>query len=251
MEKSFRDATEGGAVFGVDVDPVQLDLLRDPSTGRLPTDVFRRIRAGEVQRRGRPPGARNKRNTKLAQLVTQQHGDPLMFLASVYAMPLDQLVEMMQNADGSAAREERLLDLVEQAAGFMSNMNSQVRIGIVNPKTLQKLADTVERVVNAAAVLRSKPGELAAKAFAAQVVAAKEVAPYVHGKQPLTVDVTGKADMVLLIPGLNAPAGVDARQLQAAVEAHGIDAIDFDSMELIEHVPQAEAETQAQEDEDA
>ncbi|HEX5213277.1 MAG TPA: hypothetical protein VFW22_16250 [Pseudolabrys sp.] len=235
-------------MFGVDVDPVQLDLLRDPTTGRLPTDVFRRVRAGEVARRGRPPGARNKRNAKLAQLIAQQHGDPVMFLASVYAMPLDQLVEMMQNADGSAAREERLLDLVEQAAGFMTNMNSQVRIGIVNPKTLQKLADTVERVVNAAAVLRSKPGELAAKAFAAQVVAAKEVAPYMHGKQPLTVDVTGKADMVLLIPGLNAPAGVDAKVLQAAVEQHGIDAIDFENMQLIEHAPQPDAELQEDEE---
>lgn len=36
--------------------------------------------------------------------------------------------------------------------------------------------------------------------------AAKEVLPYIHGKQPLRVDVTKRADVILNIPGLTDPA---------------------------------------------
>lgn len=238
LENAFREhASEGGAVLGVDVEPMQLDLLRNPETGRLPSDVFRRARQGEVTRRGRPAGARNKRNAKLAQLIVQQHGDPVMFMASVYAMPLDQLVELLQVADGSADREDRLLALCGQVSALIVAMTPMIQLGVIEAKKLKALSDIVERIVDAAAVLRSKPGELAVKALASQIVAAREVGPYVHGKQPLSVEIKGKADMVLLIPGLNAPLGVDPAQLQAAVETHGLDAIDFDNMQLVDHAP--------------
>lgn len=93
LEKSFRAVTGESIVGGLE--PEQLDMLRDEH-GRLPRDVFRQIRQ---RGRGRPAGARNKRTDDLAKLVAQQHGDPVMFMASLYSTPLDQLVEMMIIAD--------------------------------------------------------------------------------------------------------------------------------------------------------
>lgn len=62
--------------------------------------------------------------------------------------------------------------------------------------------------------------------------AIKEALPYIHGKQPIAVDVTGKADAVLFIPGLNAPAAFDTQQLTQAVEALGVDAIEEGGIRL-------------------
>ena len=54
----------------------------------------------------------------------------------------------------------------------------------------------------------------------------KEALPYVEGKQPIAVDVSGKADAVIFIPGLNAPANFSAEQLRTATENLGIEAIE-------------------------
>ena len=54
----------------------------------------------------------------------------------------------------------------------------------------------------------------------------KEAVPYVHGKQPIAVDVSGKADAVIFIPGLNAPANFSHEQLREATEKLGADAIE-------------------------
>ena len=56
--------------------------------------------------------------------------------------------------------------------------------------------------------------------------------PYVHGKQPISVDISGKADAVIFIPGLNAPAGFSAEQLTQAVETLGIAAIEQNGIRL-------------------
>lgn len=45
-----------------------------------------------------------------------------------------------------------------------------------------------------------------ADAFRLRNEAAKEVMPYIHGKQPLRVDVNSRADVILNIPGLTDPA---------------------------------------------
>lgn len=87
---------DGGGVLGVPSDPEQLDLLRDDK-GRLPGNVFQLMRA-QGRKAGRPPGAGNKRNETLAKLVCNQSGDPVLFMASLYSMPLDQLVELLKLA---------------------------------------------------------------------------------------------------------------------------------------------------------
>lgn len=108
LEKSFRAVT--GESFTAGVDPEQLDLLRDDK-GRLPQDVFQRLRQ---RGRGRPPNARNKRNDDLARLIAHQHGDPVLFMASLYSTPLDQLVELMLVAD-PGGKVQKMGDIVAKA----------------------------------------------------------------------------------------------------------------------------------------
>lgn len=95
LEKSIRAVTGESLTAGME--PEQLDLLRD-GRGKLPADVFQRMRV-QARGRGRPVGARNKRTDDLARLIAQQHGDPVMFMASLYSTPLDQLIELMIIAD--------------------------------------------------------------------------------------------------------------------------------------------------------
>lgn len=116
-------------------DAEQLELLRD-GRGRLDGIAAKAAPRG----RGRPPGAKNKKTEAIGRYITEQFGDPLVALASIYARATDTIV----------------------------------------------------------AELGCKPIE----ALAIQAKAAAEVAPYVHGKQPVAIDMTLKADMVLAIAGL-------------------------------------------------
>jgi hypothetical protein len=108
LEKSFRAVTGESITAGVD--PEQLDMLRDDK-GRLPQDVFQQLRQ---RGRGRPPNARNKRNDDLARLIAHQHGDPVLFMASLYSTPLDQLVELMLVAD-PGGKVQKMGDIVAKA----------------------------------------------------------------------------------------------------------------------------------------
>ncbi|MFY9350651.1 MAG: hypothetical protein WBL20_09550 [Sphingobium sp.] len=111
LEKSFRAVTGESITAGVE--PEQLDLLRDKH-GRLPSNVFQQLRQ---RGRGRPTGARNKRTDDLARLVAQQHGDPVLFMASLYSTPLDQLVELMIAAD-PGGKSQKIGDITAKALGI-------------------------------------------------------------------------------------------------------------------------------------
>jgi hypothetical protein len=102
-------AAEAGTMLGVDADTEQLDLLRDED-GKLPHDIFRRMRENAERGVGRPAGSGNKRTQALAKLIVHRFGDPVEALASIYSMPLDQLCELLVIADGSRKREERLAE---------------------------------------------------------------------------------------------------------------------------------------------
>ena len=157
----------------------QLDLLRDPKSGELPGDALRRIRAS--QGRGRPEGARNKRNEKVAKWFIERFGDPLTALGEIMNSPLDVLYEQMVLAQGGEAKGKRV--------------------------TGRDALEIKLRAIN-------------------------DVLPYIHGKQPIAIDVTGKADAVIFIPGLNAPAGFTSEQLTDAVEALGVQAIEANGIRL-------------------
>lgn len=70
-------------------------------------------------------------------------------------------------------------------------------------------------------------------AMAVKMGALEDVLPYVHGKQPLQVDVKGRPDAVIFIPGLNAP-NAPGEVLQDAVEKLGVDSIRDKHIELID-----------------
>lgn len=100
LEGAFhREAAKGG-LFGADWDADAVDALRDKH-GHLPRNAFQIVRReqAEARRAGRPKGAGNKRNQQLAKLVMEKFGDPVQAMASLYAMPLDQLVDMIHIAD--------------------------------------------------------------------------------------------------------------------------------------------------------
>lgn len=62
--------------------------------------------------------------------------------------------------------------------------------------------------------------------------AVMDALPYVEGKQPLSIALTGRADQVLFIPGLNAPTGFSSEQLSIAADSFGIEAIEAAGIRL-------------------
>lgn len=211
MVKAFAEACgqEPGSLLGAEPDSEQLDLIADANDGRLPDDVFRQMRARAREQEGqrgpgRPPGSRNKAHADVAKLICGKYGDPLQFMARVYAMPLDQLTQLLLAAEGVGEREDRLLDLCDKAAeAFATAVREQW--GQERLKALGRIVDTLER---AASSLKSKPGEIALKALAHQITSANNVAPYVASKKPVEVDHTLKADGVVIMPAPNSQAPV-------------------------------------------
>lgn len=213
MRAIEAEALDAGSVLGVEADAGQLDLLRDDS-GQLPSNVFvlARQKAGEdgAAKRGRPPGSKNKRGDQLAKLVVQQHGDPVLAMASIYAMPLDQVAELAMVADGSRRREERWERSMARLEAVVAKRMRDAEQGnaILTDAQTERLTELLERAQNASMALKNKPGELGMKAFNLKLAAAAQVAPYVHGKKPIEVDVTRRADVILNIPGLTDAAGL-------------------------------------------
>jgi len=97
----FDSESAGAGIAGVATEGRQLDLLRG-GDGKLPDNVFQLVRE-EPERargRGRPKGARNKANGDLAKLLAHKgYSDPVEFMASLYTMPTDQVVELAKIAD--------------------------------------------------------------------------------------------------------------------------------------------------------
>jgi stage V sporulation protein SpoVS len=208
----------GHGLFGSETSAEQLDLLRDED-GRLPGNVFQQVRQ---RGRGRPPGSPNKVNRKIAQLVVQKHGDPVLEMASIGFMPLDQAVEAMVAATGHSAMEAKLMELVDITIRRVTEL--RMSASDAERDSLQELVDSV---LQAARRFALKPGDLAEAAWRLKLSALKEVAPYVHGKQPVAIDVTGKADVILNIPGLTDPS-----HLAELVGQGGLSAEALENLEL-------------------
>lgn len=200
LERAVREAVIGPGFFGSEATVEQLDLLRD-AEGRLPQNAFQQVRQGP----GRRPGSTNKLNKKIAQLVVQTHGDPVMELASIGFMPLDQMVEMMIVATGQSKIEEKLTDMADRLTRKIENLQ-----GKASKEELANLGELADRVFEAIRKYAMKPGDLAEKALKIKKSALTDVAPYVHGKQPIVVDVNRKPDVILNIQGLTDPAALAA-----------------------------------------
>lgn len=129
-------------------DAEQLELIRDRTPGR---DAA--VAVAEYRGRGRPPGAKNKRNVKFRDQILSLHSHPGVALARAYDRPVE--------------------------------------------------------------LLAAELGCTKLEAFQVQVRAAAELLPYIEGKQPVTIDVRQKHDMVMILAG---GPGVGAAQLEATAD---------------------------------
>lgn len=201
LEAAVRETVIGPGLFGAETTAEQLDLLRDKD-GRLPQNAYRQVRSGP----GRRPGSTNKLNRKIAQMVVQVHGDPVMELASIAFTPIDQIVEMLVIATGQSKIEEGLLDLIDRLTKKIEQLHA---LG-AKKSQLEPLQDMADKAFEAIRRYAMKPGDLAEKALKIKVGALKETAPYVHGKQPIVVDINKKPDVILNITGLTDPTALAA-----------------------------------------
>lgn len=87
----------------------QLELLRDED-GRLPKNVFALARG-----RGRPPGARNKRDQDLSAYIVGKYGDPVDALGNVMTMDWQSLRDLWVQAQRSEDKSKpvRIRDVAE------------------------------------------------------------------------------------------------------------------------------------------
>lgn len=240
LGRALHNEADQLSLLGADADPTEIDALRD-ERGRLPSDAFRRLRARNGERKpGRPLGAVNKRSERLAAEVIHRFGDPVLAGASLYAMPLDQLCELLLVADGTQERHERMEEITEQLAAQVGELSQAVLLAAQRGQAseLQKAAD---RIADAAESLEAvskssgKAGALALQAINVQLMAKRFVAEYVHAKRPTAVDVTVKRDGVLVMPGAGASAGGDAEFVKDALN-HALqrDSIDADTVARLE-----------------
>lgn len=214
------------SLLGADAGPEEIDALRGES-GRLPSDAFRRLRAQNGKRpAGRPLGAINKRSERLAAEVIHRFGDPVLGGAALYAMPLDQLCELLQIADGSMERAEQTQELTAQLAAQVAELSAAVLLA-ARTGDAAELTKAADRIADAAESLEAvskssgKAGALALQALNVQLMAQRFVAEYVHAKRPTAVDVTHKSDGLLIMPrtGGGAEAEFAKDALNAALKS--------------------------------
>lgn len=234
LEKAFHNEASQLSLLGADSDAAQLDAMRGED-GKLPADAFRRLRHAErggQRGPGRPLGALAKRSEQLAKLVMSECGDPVLGMGKLYAMPLDQLCELILIADGTAERsadlEEMTAALGEQVAALCKSLRNKpiVTEGSEFRKAADRLADAAEKLEAVAKRVQGKPGQIALAALNIQLAARKSVAEYVHSKLPTKVDLTVRRDGVLVMPGLTADDTLrDVQsQLNTAMKNEVIDA---------------------------
>ena len=59
------------------------------------------------------------------------------------------------------------------------------------------------------------------------------LAPYVHGKQPINFNVTGKLDSVILMQGFNIDGEASLGDVKSKIDLDGLESIDFTQMKQI------------------
>lgn len=208
-------------LIGAEVSPAQLDLLADED-GKLPPNVFTLARAKGP---GRPMGAVNRSSRDIAKFHRTKYGCPAEFMASVRAMPLDQITHVLREAEGYSEREEKLfklIDSVEELQVKALNENwSEAKL-----KLLDRMLDRIEK---AASSMKAKPGDLATKALALQLAAARDEARYVLSPMPVLATVDHRVDGTIVgfvAPGQGntGPVGEVMKRIGDAVRAGDIEA---------------------------
>lgn len=207
--------------------PAQLELLRDPKTGELPANAIALVRG-----RGRPKGALNKRSKKIADYYVQRYGDPLDAIGQLANTPLRQVVELLMEADGSAEREARLLEGVDEAITHIKLLAAVPGDPKDKREMAEKLADAIDKLALAASRISGKPGKLALDALALIMQAHVKAAEYVHSKQPIAIDNIRRADVVIVAPELLKENGIDPAELAQAIASGGLEGIGVEDLQF-------------------
>lgn len=90
-----------GGLLGAEADAEQIDLALE-QTDHGNGNVFRLMREQERSgsKGGRPKGSRNKVSDTVAKVLAHKGiKDPVEYMAEIYNMPFDQLVELVKRAD--------------------------------------------------------------------------------------------------------------------------------------------------------
>jgi hypothetical protein len=210
-------------------DAEQLELLRG-ADGVIP-----RASIAQVRRAGRPKGAKNVRSKKIADFYVGRFGDPLVALGELANTPLRQLIEVLIEAEGGEEREERLLAAVDEAVDAIKSLRTLGGGGDQAHRSdmADKLADAIDKLAAAAARLDAgKPGKLALDALALQIAAHKTALEYVHGKQPIAIDLRKQADVVIVASEILKEYDIDADQLAAHIAANGLEGLDPETLRI-------------------
>lgn len=205
LATAFEAEVGAPSVLGAGTTAEQLDLLRQ-GDGKLPDNVFQMARAAE-RRQGRPKGSQNKRSTDLAKLLASKFPDPVQFQASIYAMPLDQLCELLLVADGTIARQRQIDEMLAELTKQVAKLAKDAKKAGASADAIERLADACEALEAAARRSQGKPGDVALKALNLQLAAARTVSEYWHSKKPVEAVVRHQSDAVLVLPA--AQAGAD------------------------------------------
>jgi hypothetical protein len=160
--------------------PLGVSFLPDPRSsnccgarmGRCHTAQSTSCAAGDVR-----SGAKNKRSKRIADYYVQRYGDPLDALGQLANTPLRQLIEVLMEADGSAEREARLLEGVDEAVAHLKLLSAIPGDAKDKREIAEKLAEAIDKLAFAASRISGKPGKLALDALALQMQAHKEVRP--------------------------------------------------------------------------
>lgn len=120
--------------------------------------------------------------------------------------------------------------------------------GEIMSRPLDVLIDEMEAAQGGDA--KHKPVR-AIDAMRLKLEAANAAAPYIEGKQPVSVEVTRRKDLVLVVPGLSMSGEGDAEAIRAAIEEHGLAAIDPDNGELVMRASQVRYDPLPEEADDA
>lgn len=237
LEKGWAEAARDSGeeipevgIFGREASAEQLDLLANEK-GALPPNVFSIVRR---QGPGRRPGSINKASKDVSKYILHKYGCPVEYLASIRTMPLDQLVQSMVEAEGYSEREEKLFGMIDQANEMMLKAMEENW----SEAKLKLLDRMLERIERAAAGMKAKPGDLAAKALALQMNAAVNEARYVRSQKPVEATINHKVDGRIV--GFVAPGQGDIepladvmRRAQDAVADGTIDAARLADLRVI------------------
>jgi hypothetical protein len=207
IEAAAREVIDSGeapeGIMGRHVAPEQLDAFRDDK-GNLPPNVFQLVREEEGAAKrgpGRPKNSKNKASKDMAKFIAHKYGDPVEYLASIYAMPLDQLCETMLAADGTVQRREELEELLVALADRVEALAHVGSTTVLDAEDYRNLTKACEALGSAASKMQGKPGDLAIKALNVTLSAAKAVSEYCHSKQATKAKVEFDNLPVFMMPG--------------------------------------------------